>query len=373
MRVTHAEVVRSKEPVQLPKSWLPGWNQPDGTPQTAFDFAAFKVYTDEGIVGIGPYTGGDPALVRGIDPFYIGAFWEAHMSGRRFGTSGKGAAGLEIALWDIVGKVADLPIYKLLGAQRDRIPVYAATSRLLPQKELVDLVLGIVEQGFQAVKLRLHRPDPRDDLAAVEAVREAVGDDFSILVDCNQNNPSGAYRFWSRRTAQQMAQALDELDVYVLEEPLPRRDVEGLAQIAAGVDTFVAGGEHAPTVFDYAEGLLAGAYDVLQPDVMLTGNVGITGIRQVAAQADFFHRLVIPHVMSGAHCALCLAATLHAMATVSNCPMVEYPYDPPILTPATTQAFIREPILVGGDGCVQVPDGPGLGVELDEDKLQRDP
>ena len=77
--------------------------------------------------------------------------------------------------------------------------------------------------------------------------------------------------------------------------------------------------------------------------------------------ADYFGRLVIPHVMSGSHFPLCMAATLQAMATVPNCPMVEYPYDPPILTPATTQALIREPILVGADGCVPDPRQAGTG------------
>jgi D-galactarolactone cycloisomerase len=369
MQVTRVEVVRSKEPIWLPQPWLAAWREPSGEPITTLEFACYKVYTDEGIVGIGPYTGADPALAQGIDPFQVGAFWDAHMSGRRAGTSGKGASGLEIALWDIVGKAANLPLHKLLGAYRDRIMVYAATSRLLPAEELAEEVLALMETGFRAVKLRLHRPDPLDDLAVVEAVREAAGDELYILVDCNQNNATQGYSYWSRRTALQMARALEELDVYVLEEPLPRRDIEGLAEIAATVDMYVSGGEHSPTVYDFREHILQGAYDVLQPDVELGGNIGITGIRRVAAVADYFGRLVIPHVMSGGHFPLCMAATLQAMASVPNCPMVEYPYDPPILTPATTQALIREPILVGADGCVPIPDMPGLGIELDESKL----
>jgi L-alanine-DL-glutamate epimerase-like enolase superfamily enzyme len=336
---------------------------------TAFEFSCYKVYTDEGVVGIGPHSGADPALVLGVDPFRVGSFWETHMSGRRAGTSGKNASGLEIALWDIIGKAANLPLYKLLGAQKDRIPVYAATSRLLPGKELAAEVLGLMELGFKAVKLRLHRPDPRDDLAVVEAVRRAAGEDLLILVDCNQNNPSQAYRFWSRRTSLKMARALEELDVYVLEEPRPRIDVEGLAEIAATVDMLVSGGEHSPTVYDFKQHVEQAAYDVLQPDVQLGGNIGITGIRKVANLADYYGRQVIPHVMSGAHFPLCMAATLHAMATVNNCPLVEFPYDPPILVPETTQAVLQEPFRVEADGCVPVPEKPGLGIVLDEKKL----
>ncbi|MBN1640300.1 MAG: mandelate racemase/muconate lactonizing enzyme family protein, partial [Anaerolineae bacterium] len=112
-----------------------------------------------------------------------------------------------------------------------------------------------------------------------------------------------------------------------------------------------------------------GAYDILQPDAALGGNMGIIGLRKVAELADSFGRLVIPHVLSGGDFPLDMAATLQAMATVENCPLVEYPYDPPILTPATLQPFIVEPILVESDGCVTVPHRPGLGIEIDEARL----
>ncbi len=370
MRVTEVEIVRSAKPIPLPEPWLPAWRAPDGTPATALPFAFFKLTTDEGITGIGPYTGSETCMAKGVDPHHVGAFWSAHIGGRRSGNAGKRASGLEIALWDIIGKAANQPIHRLLGACRERIMVYAATSRLLPNDELVALVQGIVAQGFKAVKLRLHRPDPRDDLAAVEAVRKALGDDLLILVDANQNNPSEVYRFWSRRTALHMARALEALDVYYLEEPLPRQDVEGLAEIAAAVDMFIAGGEHSPTVYDYREHVLRGAYDILQPDAARAGNMGIIGLRKAAELADPCGRLVIPHVLSGSDFPLDMAATLQAMATVENCPMVEYPYDPPILTPATIQPFVIDPILVEADGCVAVPSGPGLGIEIDETRLR---
>jgi D-galactarolactone cycloisomerase len=371
MRVTRVEVVRSKEPIPLPEPWRAAWREPNGVPVMALPFALYKAYTDEGIIGIGPYTGGAAALAEGVDPFQVGAFWQAHMSGKRAGNAGHRAAGLEIALWDIVGKAANLPLYRLLGACRDRIMVYAATSRLLPPARLVELVQGIVAEGFRAVKLRLHRPDPRDDLAAVEAVRKAVGDELLILVDANQNNASPGYRFWSRRTALHMAKALEALDVYYLEEPLPRTDIEGLAEIADAVEMFIAGGEHTPTLYDFREHIRRGAYDIVQPDAALGGNYGIIGLRKVAELAEPFGRLVVPHVLSGGDFALDLAATLHAMATVENCPLVEYAYDPPILTTATTQAFIREPFTVEPDGYVRLPDKPGLGIEIDEERLGR--
>jgi L-alanine-DL-glutamate epimerase-like enolase superfamily enzyme len=170
-----------------------------------------------------------------------------------------------------------------------------------------------------------------------------------------------------------MARALQELDVFMMEEPLPRRDVEGLAEIATEMDMFVAGGEHSTTVYDFREHLLRGAYDILQPDVTMNGSLGINGLRETAILADYFGRQVIPHVTSSSGLfPLCLSATLQAMATVENCPLVEYAYDPPILTPSTMQTLVREPILVQEDGTVKIPNKPGLGIELDQERLARE-
>ncbi len=371
MKVTTVEVLRSEKLLPLPAPWRAAWREPYGTPVTAFEFTVYRVTTDDGIVGFGPFTGGSPALALGIDPTNVRDFWATHMSGRRAGTSGKGASGLEIALWDILGKAASLPLYQLLGARTDRLLVYAATSRIMDAEAHVRQVEALMAEGFKAVKLRLHRPDPWEDIAVVEAVRDAVGDEVLILVDANQNNASHGYTYWSRQTALRVARALEALDVYFLEEPLPRTDIEGLAEIAATVDTYIAGGEHTPTVYDWREHVLLGAYDILQPDLVMGGNTGIIGARKIAEFADYHGRLVIPHVLlSQANYPFCLAPTLHTMATVDNCPMVEFPYDPPILTEDTTQAFVREPLRIDGDGCVRLPTKPGLGIRI-KDEMPR--
>jgi L-alanine-DL-glutamate epimerase-like enolase superfamily enzyme len=370
MKITKVEVVRSKEPTPLPEPWLAAWNSPDGRPMTSMGFSFYKVHTDEGIVGVGPDTGcPNPSMLTGYDPFMVGDFWSKRMSGRRSGQSGYGASGLEIALWDIIGKAANKPVYKLLGACRDKIFVYAATSRLLKIDQHVIQVIKLMEEGFKAVKLRFHRPNPWDDVAVVEAVRDAVGDKMMILVDANQNNPSNEYSFWSRETALRIARKLDELNVFYLEEPLPRTDIEGLAEIAANVDMFIAGGEHTPTIYDFKEHILKRAYDIIQPDAAMGGNMGITGLKKIAQIADYFGIQVVPHVLSNGSFPLDFAAAIHTLVTVENCPVVEFPYDPPILTSATIQAFIKEPFKVDKDGYVKLPDKPGLGVEIDEERL----
>ncbi|MBM3211492.1 mandelate racemase/muconate lactonizing enzyme family protein [Candidatus Poribacteria bacterium] len=370
MKITKVETIRTKEPIKLQEPWKPAWIHPYGKPMETFQFSFYKVYTDEGIIGIGPNTGySGLSQLLGFNPFHVGEFWEKNMGGRIQGTSEKRGAGIEIALWDIIGKAAGLPIYKLLGARKDRVLVYAATSRLLTKEEHVDQVHQLMEIGFKAVKLRLHRPNPWDDLAIVEAVRKSAGDELMILVDANQNNKSEGYNFWSRGTSLTMAEELDKLKVYYLEEPLPRADIEGLAIIASTVNMFIAGGEHSPTIYDFKDHIVKGAYDIIQPDVVMMGNIGITGIKQVAAMADFYGKMVVPHVLSGAGFAMDLPATLHPMAAVDNCPLVEYGWDPPILTTETTQFFIKEPLLVEKDGRVKLPEKPGLGIELIEEMM----
>ncbi|MBD3180852.1 hypothetical protein GF312_01070 [Candidatus Poribacteria bacterium] len=369
MKITKVDIVYNKKPIPLPEPWQAAWSAPDGKPVTSMGFSLYRMETDEGIVGYGPNTGANPNLAVGFDPHQVGYFWNKHMSGRRSGLSGKGAAGLEIAMWDIIGKAAKQPVSKLLGARTDKLLVYAATSRLLEKKHQVRQALELEDEGFKAIKLRLHRPDPWDDLDVVEAVVDEVDDDMMILVDANQNNPSDEYQFWSRQTALRIASELDDLGVYYLEEPLPRIDIEGLTDIADTVDMFVAGGEHSPTVYDFREHIIEGAYDIIQPDVAMTGNIGIIGIKKAADMADLYTRLVVPHVLSGGNCGIALPATLQAMATVDNCPLVEYPYDPPILEPKTNQSFVKEPVLIDEDGYVKVPELPGLGVEIEEDKI----
>jgi L-alanine-DL-glutamate epimerase-like enolase superfamily enzyme len=335
-------------------------------------FSFYKVYTDEDIVGIGPCTGGIATFVEstliGQDPAYIHRFWDINMRGRGAVLGSSSCGGLEIALWDIIGKAANKPIYKLLGAHRDRVMAYAATGQLKSAEELASEAVEFKKRGIKAIKLRLHRPNPEDDLDVVRAVREAVGADMNILVDANQNNVSINYSYWSRRTALRVAEELEMLDVYWLEEPLPRTDLEGLAELSASVDVYIAGGEHCTNIYEFRDALFAGAYDIVQPDVIL-GNIGITGIRKIAVIADSVGRLIAPHVCGGGNNGIFLAATLQAIGTIDNCPFIEYTLDPPALTPEILQLVLKEPILIDEGGFVEIPQKPGIGIEINEEAV----
>ena len=137
---------------------------------------------------------------------------------------------------------------------------------------------------------------------------------------------------------------MDLLNVYLLEEALPRNDIEGLDIIANSVEMMMVGGEHTPMVLDFKPHLVSGAHDVQQPDITLMGNFGITGLKEVSRVANFYRHQIIPHVTGGGNLFIMLAATLQAMVTADNCLMVEFPYSPPILIPGTLQSILTEPI-----------------------------
>ncbi len=245
---------------------------------------------------------------------------------------------------------------------------YAATSQLKTAEESAKIALEFKNKGIKAIKLRLHRPNPEDDLDVVRAVKEVVNDDMYILVDANQNNISINYTYWDMRTAKKVAKELQDMGVYYLEEPLPRSNLKGLAELASELDMYIAGGEHCANVYEFRDALFAGSYDIVQPDVIL-GNIGISGIIKVSIIADAVGKLIVPHVCGGGNNGLYLAATLQALGAISNCPFIEYTLDPPALVPEILHLILKEPILIDENGYVKIPDKPGIGVEINESAI----
>ena len=380
LKITDIRVVSNRKPVILPVAWRAAWSMPDAKPNSTAGFSFVEIHTDEGITGID--SGGlsqafferlRSALI-GMDPFYVERFWRDYINqkGREY-IWGERLGGVDSALWDIVGKATGKPVYKLFGAYRDRVQVYAATTQLHSAEEHVKEAVEFREKGIRAIKLRLHRQDYRDDLGVVEAVRDAVGNDMDVLVDGNQNNALGSpnYKHWSRRIARKMAKKLDALDVYYFEDPLPLRDIEGLKQLAEAVDMYISGGEHAQDVNHFTSLLFSRAFDIVEPDIIMDARIGMTGMRKVAQIAESVERMIVPHMSMGPNQALHLAATLQVVASMpeSVCPYVEYDLEPPALTVETQQMLLKEPIVIDSDGCVQVPQLPGIGVEIDEETV----
>jgi len=372
LKVINIKTVKTK-PIPFPSPYCPSWEQPGGQSQTSYTVQYVKVYTDEGITGYGPTLGEVNDIAKqsliDTDPFMIESFWNTAMRGLEVSYNRGSYGGLDVALWDIVGKAAGLPVYKLLGTKTDKIKVYAATSRLLDAKELIDEISHIISLGFKAVKIRFHRDDWKEDLKVAEAVRASFPD-LTLLVDANQNNVSLGYKYWSRETAFKVARELQSLGVFLFEEPLNFRDLDGLKIMSDELDMYIAGGEHAISIYDYLEHLKKGTFDIYQPDVIL-GDMGITGIRKFGIIADYFNKMVMPHVSIAGNFALSFPAAAAAVAGLDNCPFLEYSYDPPFLTQESQLFYLKDKFNVDSDGYVKLSQSPGIGVEVDEDLIAR--
>lgn len=279
---------------------------------------------------------------------------------------------VENALWDIIGKVAGLPIYKMWGGFQSRLQAYAAWGQLRTPEKAGEDACHLVEKGFKVIKLRLHHPKMADDLALVEAVRKAVGDRLTIMVDANQATApyrTGALKttaLWSYERALKMARALESLDVFWLEEPLPLYDFRDLTRLAAEADILIAGGEINRGIHEFKLFLDEECYDIVQPNC--TMSEGMFQVRKIAAMAEVNYKLCIRHAwVQGPG----FYANLQVAGAISNCPWIEFPYDPPAITPENYHSMVTEPPKIDKDGYVPIPDKPGLGVEINWEVVKR--
>ncbi|MFZ4660319.1 MAG: mandelate racemase/muconate lactonizing enzyme family protein [Caldilineaceae bacterium] len=331
-----------------------------------------EIFTDGGVNGIGP--GVHPEIVEtakahliGQDPFDT----EQHVATLRYYASGqpyRGAAGIDIALWDIIGKACGQPLYKLWGGGKDKVPAYASMVRLSTPDERAALAVRLADEGWQAMKLRIHYPTMAEDVRLVEAVCDAVGDRMKIMVDANQAQSSGNWQpgiRWDFRRALETAIELDRLGVYWLEEPLPRFAFKELAKINAAVAMPIAGGENNRNFHEFVEMVQEDVYDILQPESMVCE--GITTLRKIGVLGEAFHKPVIPH-HGGRN--LGTIAHLHLVASWRHSPYLETLHDPPYGEYQHGFSILANPPVIDSEGCVAVPQGPGLGVELDRGLIE---
>ncbi|CAN5658252.1 mandelate racemase/muconate lactonizing enzyme family protein [soil metagenome] len=364
MKITNIRVEHLEQHLDPP--FNAAW---DPTPRTKFGADVVLVETDEGITGIG---GGDSMagfedfehLFVGKDPFEISRHSRV-LETIQF--HAKAYWPLEAALWDIIGKACGQPVARLFGGSEDRLPVYASCGELKSPQDRAESALALREEGFRAMKIRVDPNHLEEGLAAVAATREAVGDSMEIMVDLNESwrMAGDASRSIDLVAARRIAETLKELDVFWLEEPLPYSDLEGMKSLRERTGVGVAGGEMVRNWEEMLGFIEAGALDVYQPDVVLT--LGMRRARFIAELAMAHNHWFTPHTWTDG---LGLLANLHVTAGVGGGPYLEFPYDPPGWTPERRDFMLAEPLKIDGDGCLRVPDTPGLGAVLDPDRIE---
>ncbi|PSP84856.1 isomerase [Halobacteriales archaeon QS_1_68_17] len=348
----------------LDESWSPAWKP--GYEQTVHEVTVFELVTDAGISGVCSTSGFAARMdyrelaelfLVGEDPRRIDRLRERLAPLNLWGPR---PWHFEVALWDIVGKDAGKPVYELLGGDGDPVPAYASTGERRDAERRLAYVEDRVDEGFEAVKLRMHADDPAADLDVARRVREAFPD-LTLMVDANMgwSVPLAERRQWSFREALAVARELEELGgVAWLEEPLDRHDYRGLARLRGKTDVPIAGGEFNNGLYQFREFVRQESLDVLQPDAVLA--TGIENATHVAGMATTHGLEFAPHTWNDG---LGFAANLQVLAA-TPARWCEYPLEPPGWVPEARDFLLEDPIRAD-DGSVKPPDGPGLGVELD--------
>lgn len=352
---------------------------------SAQDGVIIKIYTDEGIVGYGEVDSapwvvkavidsplshrlcqGLGQLIIGDDPFDTEAIWEkmflaSTFYGRR-GVAVHAMSGIDIALWDIKGKALGLPIHKLLGGSfRNKVRAYGSTLMPYTPAESRDEALKWKKQGFSALKMGWGGFElaPRKCVDLVEAARLALGDDIDLMLDLgfipSPEHPINA------PTRLQLLESLEQYKPYWIEEPVYPDDYEGYKLLADKSPLLIAGGENESTKYGFKTLIDYCNIDILQPDITRCG--GLTEAKRIAAHAEAYDKVVIPHAWSSG---IVIAASLHFIASQRNSSLIEFcVWDTPIRKEMLINDFELE------EGYVKIPTGPGLGIEIDDDAIEK--
>jgi len=333
-----------------------------------------EIATDAGLVGIGnaalaPRLSKQVVdlhlkpLLLGADPWDVEFLWQ-HMYRKTLAFGRKGIAmvaisAVDIALWDLLGKAARQPVYRLLGGRtKPRIPVYASRLYSTPLAELADEARRYQSEGYQAMKLRFGwgpvdgAEGMQHNVALVRTVREAVGEGIDLMAD--------AYMGWTLDYAKRMLPRLEPFNLRWLEEPVLPDDIHGYAELRRAGRIPIAGGEHEQTLYGFRQLLEARAVDYIQFDTNRVG--GLSQARKIAALAEAHSIPVVPHAGQ--------MHNYHLVMASLNSPLAEYfpPVEVEVGNELFWYIFKGEPVAQGG--FIDLDEGtPGLGLTVDEEKL----
>ena len=365
-----------------------GYSQQYYTKRTAH---LVEVETDEGITGWGECFGaGNIALankgivqqviqpmVLGMDPLDRDVIWhKVYNLMRDHGQKGmplQSLSGVDIALWDIAGKVAGLPLYKMIGgAHRDKIDVYGYGMMLRTESvdslvaRFTDEAAAIKGMGFKATKMKVGL-GPRDDVRLIEAVRRGVGDDYRFMIDANH-----AY---TTHDAFYVGRAMEEFDPYWFEEPVAPEDLDGYRELRQGLRVNISGGEAEFNRWGWRALLESRGLDIAQPEVCALG--GISEYLRVLALCHAHFTPVVNHVWGSA---VAVATNMHLLAAMPPLPGGLHPWEPMLEFDTTHNSFrddlLTTPLDIQGqvaanNGTVALPMGPGIGVTPDRDFVRK--
>lgn len=353
----------------FPASW-------DPRPRTRFPATIVRVTDADGRVGVGS---GD--VMYGFDDY------ASHFIGQEASDLAQHAARLanvefhagrpwplDIALWDLAGQVEQQPVWRMLGGSSPTLRLYASTAVHRAASETAEVARRLIDDGFEAMKVRFGRPSVDDDLAVLAAVRSAVGDRMTLMVDCNQGwrMPWDTARPWDVERAWSVARELSSLGVYWMEEPLHRGDYEGMAELRSRVRDLgsmrIAGAEMTREPYELRMLLQRGCLDVFQPDAVCTQ--GISGLAEFGREVVAAGHLFTPHTWGNG---IGVLANLHLTAGVAGevgSQWVEWPFDPPEWSLDRRDYPLSSPLRAVG-GRVTLSDEPGVGIHLDEAMLAR--
>ncbi|WP_158746220.1 mandelate racemase/muconate lactonizing enzyme family protein [Acidisphaera sp. L21] len=332
---------------------------------THVDYSIVRIATDDGVEGIGVGYGGPIAratvghlapLLIGQDPVDVerlwAAMWVPKLIGRR-GLTTRAISAIDIGLWDIRGKVAGMPLHKLLGGFRDRVPTYVAGGYYEEGKGLRELAAEMEEAvslGARAVKMKVGAVPQVEDAERVRAVRDAIGPGIKLMVDANC-----AYRHYE---AIQFARRIEAYDVAWFEEPVAPDDYAGHRKVARSTTIPIATGENEYTRYGFRDLIQADAASILNADAKVLG--GVTEFMKVAALAQAHDLDIAPHGSQDIH--------IHLVAAIPNGLMLEFyagHFDP------MWGRVYRDTLAINPDGTVTAPSAPGLGLDLDTAFLQQ--
>ena len=357
MKITDIKFLRLRFPGTTPRKRNATIASGGGAP----GMTQLEIHTDAGIVGRSIPSGSEDLIrsqllprIQGMNPFHVEAIWDRmYRHNRKPVAKGlyiSAMGSVDLAIWDIIGKALNRPVYEVLGVFSETIRVYSAGGYYEDGKgikELVKEMEGYVGEGFQAVKMKVGGEAMATDVERVRAVREAIGPKVDLMIDANNK--------WNAYDAIRFGRMIEKFEPFWFEEPVEADDFAGCAEVKRTLDIPVAAGENEFTRWGARDLIQAQAVDILQCDTILAG--GITEMRKIAALASAYHIPVSPH--GNPHMAVHLLASLPNAIIMETYPAVESRYNPVL------------PLFPVKHGCIEVPKTPGLGIDPDPELVKK--